>query len=85
MLKSTCQLGKEAFLDIVFNIAIGGEKGSIESRRQEVKIFKGTLSSGIGLKLPGSDVSPLLCIRTVQAFSIHQGYCQKSISGTLPQ
>ena len=39
-----------------------------ELRMQEVKIFKGTVSKVIGLKLEGSSVVSLLCINIVDAF-----------------
>ena len=39
-----------------------------ELRRQEVKIFKGTDSKVIGLKLEGSSVVSLLWINIVDAF-----------------
>ena len=41
MLKSTCQLGKEAFLDIVFNIAIGAKKGKHRIAQARSEDFQG--------------------------------------------
>ena len=44
------------------------KKAKIESRKHDVKIFRGTLSKGIGLKLDGSEASPFLWTKTVHAF-----------------
>ena len=44
------------------------KKANIESRKHDVKILRGMLSSVIGLKFAGYDVSPFLCARTVHAF-----------------
>ena len=41
----------------------------METQNHDVRIFNGTLSSAIGLKLAGSEVLPFLCIRIVYTLS----------------
>ena len=45
----------------------------MESRKQEISIFKGTVSSVIGLKLEGSSQVPFLLTKIVQAFFHSRG------------
>ena len=85
MLKSTCQFGKKAFLDIVFDIAIEAKKGKHRIVQARSEDFQGHTFKHKWSKFLASDLSPFLCIRTVQAFSTCQEYCQKSISGEYPQ
>ena len=40
----------------------------MESRKQEVNIFKGTVSKVMGLKFAGSSLLPFLWTKIVQAF-----------------
>ena len=40
----------------------------MESRKQEVNIFKGTVSKVMGLKFAGSSLLPFLWTEIVQAF-----------------
>ena len=47
----------------------------MESRKQEVNIFKGTVSKVMGLQFAGSSLLPFLWNKTVQAFFNSCGIC----------
>ena len=72
MLKCTTKFREKSFLDFMLDEAISIQECNIKSRIQQVNIVSGTLSSVMGLKVTGSDVSPFLCM----PFSIHMEFHQ---------
>ena len=60
-------LGVKAFWISASIISFSLRNENMESRRQDVKAFKGTDSRVISLKLAGSSLLPLLCTKIVQA------------------
>ena len=68
VIKRTTKLRDESFLILCSMKPLAFKNTNVESRWQEVNILRGTVSSVMGLKLAGSDVLPLLCMRIVHAF-----------------